>query len=76
MSFPVPQRSQKFRKNLSVRVKHINAMIMTIRQFSKFYKPFESRQTYPVLKYCQQMSLRSENKDLQKSEKLLTEAIR
>ena len=51
-------------------------MIMTIRQFSKFYKPFESRQTYPVLKYCQQMSLRSENKDLQKSEKLLTEAIR
>ena len=49
---------------------------MATRLLFKFYKPFESRQTYPVLKYCQQMSLRSENKDLQKSEKVLTEAIR
>ena len=51
-------------------------MTMTVRLFSKFLKPFESRQTYPVLKYCQQMSLRSENKDLKKSEKVLTEALR
>lgn len=49
---------------------------MAARLLCKLYKPFESRQTYPVLKYCQQMSLRSENKDLQKSEKVLTEAIR
>ena len=46
------------------------------QKFFEFYKPFESRQTYPILKYCQQMSLRSENKDLKKSEKVLTEAVR
>ena len=53
-------------KMLPIWVKHING----------FCKPIESRQTYPILKYCQQMSLRSENKDLQKSEKVLTEALR
>ena len=41
----------------------------------EYLKSLLSRETYSVLKFCQQLNVRSKNDDLQKSEMQLTEAF-